>query len=100
MIKIIILHVLQAPCICNHFQNAHSNPDYAKMFRGRPKRFLLKFSDMEKTPHGTHPTAESEMIVNIGCETPTINYELYDGKPYNYFYAISSDVDAENPGIV
>ncbi|ODN00530.1 Carotenoid isomerooxygenase [Orchesella cincta] len=81
-------------------KNAHANPDYAKMFRGRPKRFLLKFSDHEKAPHGTHPLAESEMIVNIGCETPRINYELFDGKPYNYFYAISSDVDADNPGML
>lgn len=70
------------------------------MFRGRPKRFLLKFSDIERAPHGTHPTAESEVIVNIGCETPRINYEFYDGKAYNYFYAISSDVDADNPGMV
>lgn len=40
------------------------------------------------------------MIVNMGCETPRINYEFYNGKPYNYFYAISSDVDADNPGMV
>lgn len=81
-------------------KNAHKNPDYAKMFRGRPKRFLLKFSELEKVAHGKHPTAESEIIVNVGCETPRINYELYDGKPYNFFYAISSDVDADNPGMV
>jgi len=45
------------------------------------------------------PEVESEIIVDIGCETPRIN-ELFDGKPYNYFYAISSDVDLENPGTV
>jgi carotenoid isomerooxygenase len=48
---------------------------------------------------GEMPEVESEMIVDIGCETPRIN-ELFDGKPYNYFYAISSDVDLENPGTV
>ena len=36
----------------------------------------------------------------LGCETPRINYDVYNGKPYRYFYAISSDVDAENPGTV
>ena len=25
---------------------------------------------------------------------------IFKGKPYRYFYAISSDVDAENPGTV
>jgi carotenoid isomerooxygenase len=44
--------------------------------------------------------AESELIVDIGCETPQINYEAYNGRPYKYFYAISSDVDMENPGTV
>lgn len=70
------------------------------MFRGRPKRFLLKLNEFEKANKGhTMPGLESEMIVDIGCETPRIN-ELFDGKPYNYFYAISSDVDLDNPGTV
>ncbi|KAJ8962837.1 hypothetical protein NQ318_001237 [Aromia moschata] len=41
---------------------------------------------------------EPEQICNLGCETPRINYDHYLSKPYRYFYAISSDVDAENPG--
>lgn len=36
----------------------------------------------------------------LGCETPQVNYGSYNGKPYRFFYAISSDVDAENPGTV
>ena len=40
------------------------------------------------------------MLCQLGCETPRINYEVYNGHPYRYFYAISSDVDAENPGTV
>jgi carotenoid isomerooxygenase len=74
------------------------------MFRGRPKRFLLK---LEASPDAGHKgkdngkllEVESEMIVDIGCETPRIN-ENFNGKPYNYFYAISSDVDRDNPGTV
>ncbi|EDV90679.1 carotenoid isomerooxygenase [Drosophila grimshawi] len=39
-----------------------------------------------------------EMLCDWGCETPRIYYERYMGKKYRYFYAISSDVDAHNPG--
>jgi len=82
-------------------QSAHSNSDYAKMFRGRPKRFLLKLNEFDKADikGNVMPGLESERIVDIGCETPRIN-EIFDGKPYNYFYAISSDVDLDNPGTV
>ncbi|XP_030562908.1 carotenoid isomerooxygenase [Drosophila novamexicana] len=39
-----------------------------------------------------------EMLCDWGCETPRIYYERHMGKSYRYFYAISSDVDAQNPG--
>ncbi|XP_030369996.1 carotenoid isomerooxygenase [Scaptodrosophila lebanonensis] len=39
-----------------------------------------------------------EMLCDWGCETPRIYYERYMGKKYRYFYAISSDVAADNPG--
>ncbi|TDG48175.1 hypothetical protein AWZ03_005350 [Drosophila navojoa] len=39
-----------------------------------------------------------EMLCDWGCETPRIYYERHMGKNYRYFYAISSDVDAQNPG--
>lgn len=39
-----------------------------------------------------------EMLCDWGCETPRIYYERHMGKKYRYFYAISSDVDAHNPG--
>lgn len=40
-----------------------------------------------------------ERICNTGCETPRIN-DRSAGKRYEYFYAISSDVDTDNPGTV
>ncbi|ODM93155.1 Carotenoid isomerooxygenase [Orchesella cincta] len=80
-------------------ENAHANPDYAQMIRGRPKRFSLKLADSHNAPVGCHASADVETIVDIGCETPRINSE-YDGKFYNCFYAICSDVDAHNPGMV
>ncbi|ODM90876.1 Carotenoid isomerooxygenase [Orchesella cincta] len=70
-------------------ENAQSNPDYAKMLHGRPKRFTLNCTSGQIT--------ESKVIVNIGCELPKINSEFV-GKPYNYFYAMCADIDANNPG--
>lgn len=124
------------------------NPDYAKMFRGKPVRFVLpvmshvgrknrsqisnifsklsrsmsfdKFSSnvTEKdiilenlvTLPGTTATAHKmpnnsiyctpELLCALGCETPRINYDTYLGREYTYFYAISSDVDSDNPGTI
>jgi len=39
-----------------------------------------------------------ELLVDIGCEVPTINYERFSGKSYRFFYAICSDVDRPRPG--
>ncbi|XP_059617136.1 carotenoid isomerooxygenase [Phlebotomus argentipes] len=117
-------------------QQMQSNPDYAKMFRGRPLRFILPLNPV-KSPCQSFMTkafrkndrnelkfdkynlvtlpntaakaflAENqkiyclpELLCDLGCETPRINYEKYGGKEYRYFYAISSDVDADNPGTI
>lgn len=40
-----------------------------------------------------------ERLSTLGCETPRIN-DGYARKPYRFFYAISSDVDADHPGTV
>nr|XP_040237975.2 carotenoid isomerooxygenase isoform X1 [Anopheles coluzzii] len=136
-------------------RNMQNNPDYAKMFRGRPLRFVLplncgterakgrpaagpkgssaaadaSWSDMwqnlgsfsagDSTDSGlvlqnlvqiedSKATAyvmpnrtifcKPELLCDLGCETPRIYYERHLGRPYRYFYAISSDVDASNPG--
>lgn len=112
------------------------NPDYAKMFRGRPLRFVLPLvrpaiprslsslrGFFSKSLDGQIPNpaplnlvtlknsdaeayfmpdnsifCKPELLCDLGCETPRINYEKYLGMEYQFFYAISSDVDAENPG--
>lgn len=118
-------------------RNMQSNPDYAKMFRGRPLRFVLPLlrptkpksltsikvffsksleesEDCESMSNnlvklkGSEAAALSmpdgsifckpELLCNLGCETPKINYDKNLGMDYQFFYAISSDVDAENPG--
>lgn len=74
------------------------------MFRSRPLRFVLPINDnptsgdyikIDDHLHNVRP----ERLCDLGCETPRIN-DLKIGKNYRYFYAISSDVDAENPGTV
>uniref|UniRef100_A0A1B0GMU1 Uncharacterized protein n=1 Tax=Phlebotomus papatasi TaxID=29031 RepID=A0A1B0GMU1_PHLPP len=110
-----------------------SNPDYAKMFRGRPLRFALPLNTSRIPSQGllnkvfrrsdqkgakenlvTLQTTQAkayfkennmifcvpELLCDLGCETPRINYEKNSRKEYRYFYAISSDVDAKNPGTI
>jgi len=100
-------------------QDIQKNPDYARMFRARPLRFVLPLKDISSvttaetnlvTLQGAKATAfqlydgkifvNPELLCDIGCETPRIYYEKYLGRSYRYFYAISSDVDADNPGTV
>lgn len=120
------------------------NPNYARLFRGKPVRFVLPLTvprkrnsqissiftklsrsmSFDKAPvtekdiilenlvtlPGTKATAHRmpnnsvyctpELLCYMGCETPRINYDLHLGIEYTYFYAISSDVDAENPGTI
>lgn len=41
-----------------------------------------------------------ELLCDVGCETPRINTDFHLGKEYRYFYAISCDMDLDNPGTV
>ncbi|KAK4302243.1 hypothetical protein Pmani_025648 [Petrolisthes manimaculis] len=97
-------------------KNAAYDPTYAQMFRGRPKRWVLPLKpDKDAGPHTNLVTlpgtvcrgrwvrknvvhVSSELLADIGCEVPRINYEVYNGRPYRYFYAICSDVDHPSPG--
>nr|CAI5820208.1 unnamed protein product [Callosobruchus analis] len=100
-------------------KSMQQNPNYAKMFRGRPARFALPLNpecmedavnknliELENTKAKAYYLSNGdilvkpERIVDLGCETPRIHYEHYLGQPYRYFYAISSDVDAKNPGTI
>lgn len=88
------------------------------MFRSRPLRFVLPLHASKETSKdknlvnlkGTKATAyrlqsgdifvKPELLCDLGCETPQLHYEECLGRPYRYFYAISSDVDLDNPGTV
>lgn len=41
-----------------------------------------------------------ELLCDVGCETPRINADFHLGKEYRYFYAISCDMNLDNPGTV
>ena len=95
---------------------AQSNAQYSKMFYGRPHRFVIPLyvdshsdhnasikKNLVTLSHTYGATAYLKSmykiyltpgrICNVGIETPTINYDVCNGKPYRYFYGISSDVD-------
>ncbi|CAG4972196.1 unnamed protein product [Parnassius apollo] len=75
-------------------EKMQSNADYAKWFRGRPKRLEVSLDAPSMS------IIKPQLLADLGCETPRIHYDSYNGCPYRYFYAISSDVDAENPGSI
>ncbi|XP_064072232.1 carotenoid isomerooxygenase-like [Vanessa tameamea] len=75
-------------------ESMQSNADYAEWFRGRPKRLEMSLAAPPLT------RVEPKLLADLGCETPRIHYDLHNGRAYRYFYAISSDVDAENPGSI
>ncbi|KAK4884106.1 hypothetical protein RN001_000377 [Aquatica leii] len=97
-------------------QNAQSNPYYADMFRSRSIRFALPLVDTKHLDVGKNLVrlkktraqaylqkngnvfVQPEKLCDLGCETPRINYEYYSGRKYRYYYAISADVDGDNPG--
>ncbi|KAG7158541.1 carotenoid isomerooxygenase-like [Homarus americanus] len=97
-------------------KNAAYDPSYAQMFRGRPKRWVIPLRPNKNAgPHANLITLPNtrcrgrwvkknvihltpELIVNIGCEVPRIHYDEYNGRHYQYFYAICSDVDHPCPG--
>lgn len=72
--------------------------DYAKMFRGRPIRFVLPLNvktihkknknlvkifntkDKARMMENGNILVIPEKLCNLGCETPRIHYEKYLGK--------------------
>lgn len=72
------------------------------MFRSRPLRFVLPVnadSTNTSSSKADHSYVCPGILCDLGCETPRIN-DYTIGNKYRFFYAISSDVDAENPGMV
>lgn len=84
----------------------HKIPSYAKMFRGRPLRFVLPLEcsntfqadptknliKLPNTKAKAYKLANGDIFLvpqklcNLGCETPRIHYEKYLGE---YFHALN-----------
>uniref|UniRef100_A0A8D9AQK6 Carotenoid isomerooxygenase n=1 Tax=Cacopsylla melanoneura TaxID=428564 RepID=A0A8D9AQK6_9HEMI len=78
--------------------SAHSETNADKLSKDKEKRFATTISTAGKiSKHKTPPKVEPSLICEVGCETPRLN-EKYQGRKYKYFYAISSDIDRDNPG--
>lgn len=78
------------------------NEVHDKISKGRKndyKNILERKATAHKLANGSI-FVKPELLCDLGCETPRFNYEFYLGREYRYFYAISSDVDLENPGTV
>ncbi|XP_076763521.1 neither inactivation nor afterpotential B [Xylocopa sonorina] len=60
---------------------------------------LRRRAAAHRLPNGS-VFVKPELLCDLGCETPRINYEYCLGREYRYFYAISSDVDLDNPGTI
>ncbi|KAI4490947.1 hypothetical protein M0802_010621 [Mischocyttarus mexicanus] len=63
----------------------------------RSRNLLKRKATAHKLPDGKI-LVKPELLCDLGCETPRINYDSYVGMEYRYFYAISSDIDIEHPG--
>jgi len=70
-----------------------------KFWRDMHKSFLRKKPAAHRLLDGKI-FVKPELLCDVGCETPRINTEYHLGKEYRYFYAISCDLDLNNPGMV
>lgn len=73
------------------FECQYSTENLIRLKRSDARAYLMDDSSIFCVP---------ERLCNLGCETPRVNEKQSIGKKYRFFYAISSDVDADIPGTV
>lgn len=71
----------------------------AKFWRDEHRNVLQKKPAAHRLLDG-RIFVKPELLCDVGCETPRINTDFHLGKEYRYFYAISCDMDLNNPGTV
>ncbi|XP_031634111.1 carotenoid isomerooxygenase [Contarinia nasturtii] len=74
-----------------NFESCYAIENLVKMEKSECRAYHLEDSTIYCIP---------ERLGDIGCETPRINDVKSAGKNYRFFYAISSDVDADIPGTI
>ncbi|XP_045447631.1 carotenoid isomerooxygenase-like [Melitaea cinxia] len=70
-------------------KNKERYPDYKQWNQCRPKRYEIPLD----AP--SHTKIDALLLADIGIEAPRINYDLYNGKPYRYFYGIGAGIGSE-----
>ncbi|XP_011701871.1 PREDICTED: carotenoid isomerooxygenase isoform X2 [Wasmannia auropunctata] len=71
--------------------------DKANFWRNKHRSALQK-KPVAHRLHDGKIFVKPELLCDVGCETPRINTDFHLGKEYRYFYAISCDMDLNNPG--
>lgn len=74
-----------------NFEQQYSAENLVKLEKSSCRAYHLEDATIYCVP---------ERLCDLGCETPRINDNKTAGKSYRFFYAISSDVDANIPGTV
>jgi hypothetical protein len=68
-------------------QNAQSDPNYASLFRGRPKRFVMPLNPIQGKEGNlntyAHSLSEAKWMNGGSCKTPQFNYNKYNGIYWN-----------------
>ncbi|XP_059622875.1 carotenoid isomerooxygenase-like [Phlebotomus argentipes] len=79
--------------LMENIRNMQTNPNYSKSFQSIPQRFVLPLNTEDEKN-----LCIPEKLTDLACDLPQINYLRHSGKPYRYFYALSSDFAC--PGMI
>lgn len=79
------------PKFWQDYERQYSIENLVEIPRSEARAYLMDDSNIFCVP---------ERLCNMGCETPRLNQKQSMGIKYRFFYAISSDVDADVPGTV
>lgn len=86
-------------CDINGNENDIEYESRAKYWRNEHRSVLQKKPTAHRLLDG-RIFVRPELLCDVGCETPQINMDFHLGREYRYFYAISCDMDLNNPGTV
>lgn len=91
--------VIDRSCDINGNADDIEYDDKAKYWRNEHRSVLRKKPTAHRLLDG-RIFVKPELLCDVGCETPRINTDFHLGREYRYFYAISCDMDLNNPGTV
>jgi carotenoid isomerooxygenase len=79
-------------CFSKFFENSSQNSqNFVTLENSKATAFSMSDGSIFCTP---------ELLCDLGCELPRINYDKYNGNEYRYFYAVSSDARLKNPNAI